>query len=154
MNGALVVLAAQRPACGFAGQWAGRKGMRIGSEFRVLALYEFRFAPDGSYSFAVGDQTGTAASHAGTFTVAAATDQGGRRYPCLLTLQPSRNTVRQDPSRHPGGLPDGFEALSAGAPATFRVKESGSGEALLIDVRVAGNDLLNDIGSFRLTRTP
>ena len=111
-----VAFAAQRTSCEIAGQWAGRKGIRLGDEFKVSSLYAFRFGSDGSYSYVVGDEAGTAASHSGTFVTAEATDEGGRRYPCLLTLQPSKSTVRRDLNRNIAGAPKGFESLSDGAP--------------------------------------
>ena len=149
-----VAFAAQRTSCEIAGQWAGRKGIRLGDEFKVSSLYAFRFGSDGSYSYVVGDEAGTAASHSGTFVTTEAADEGGRRYPCLLTLQPSKSTVRRDLNRNIGSAPKGFESLSDGALTTFRVRQSAGGELLLIHTSVTGRDLENDIGSFRLTRTP
>jgi hypothetical protein len=146
---------AQRTSCSITGEWAGRKAIRVGDVFKVFSLYAFRFGADGSYSYVVGDEGGIAASHSGTFVTSEATDAGGRRYPCLLTLQPARDTVRRVPNKSVDGAPLGFEDFSQGEPVTFRVRAgTNPGDLSLIYTSVTGRDFQNDIGSFRLSRTP
>src|SRR3954468_918865 len=109
----LVRAAAQRVSCGMAGRWGGTQRIRLAeNQFKVFSIYTFEFGADGSYSFAFGDESGVAASQSGEFQTSAASDAGSGRYPCLVTLTPSRNTIRRDPSRQPGSAPKGLDDSS------------------------------------------
>jgi hypothetical protein len=150
-----VRVAAQRASCGMSGRWGGSLRVRLaGNQFKVFSIYTFEFGADASYSFAFGDESGVAASQNGEFQTSAASDAGSRRYPCLVTLTPSRNTMRRDASRQPGSAPKGLDDLLGGVPVTFRVRASNAGGILLMHVSVSDSDLLNDIGAFSLTQAP
>ena len=131
----------------------GQRAVRMpdGSSL-IFSLFSFEFGGDGTYTFTLGNETKVWASHAGRYSVSAAVDGGSQRYPCLVRLQPSLNTIRRDSSQRINDDPIGFRDLSNGTEATFRFRQTpGSHPLSLLHTSVTGRDVLNDIGSFGLT---
>ena len=156
-----------RQAKDIAGLWTGSRGIvnSEAREFRNWAdgsfmywprvqdpnakIFVFDFKPDGTYSFGYGAGGVVWTSHSGRYSVTRATDADSARYPFLLTLSPSPDTVRTNPARQPHQMPSGLGELEKGSRG-FRLKDSSVDGLVLMDVSIRGRDVENDIGSFRI----
>ena len=132
------------------GRWIGRR-IRFAGDTEAKT-FTFTFNRNGTYDYAAGQGAITWTSHQGQFAISRGTDEASRRYPCLVTLQPTRSTVTSSPASQPETLPLGLRTLSQDRERVLRIKQSASGGILVIDVSAV--DWKNDIESFGLSRMP
>lgn len=141
-----------RRSCGIrSGGWQGFTGYRILDEWRIVSVYRFELRQDRSYAFTFGDEHNVLRSHSGMWDVAAATDPGSRKYPCLVRFQPDASTIRRSASGSVSSEPRGFVALSDGETVIFRFRNDSDGDLNLIHGSVTGHDLEQEYASFSLS---
>jgi hypothetical protein len=84
------------------GEWNGRS--TTDNPWFLSVSYAFKFNRDGTYSYSAGQGNFEWTSHRGEFQIKQARG-GPENYPCLLTLTPHQNTVRNNPENKLGLAP-------------------------------------------------
>lgn len=85
------------------GDWHGQK--ITDPPWSLLLKWAFKFNQDGTYSYCAGQGSFEWTSHRGKFTVKRATGAPSQRFPCVITLTPSQDTVKNNPENKLGLAP-------------------------------------------------
>jgi len=107
-----------------AGDVVGTWRAQVGTDppWDVTVDLVFRFAPDGTYSYAAGQGSFQWTSHQGRYIIRRNGGPSSRAYPCLITLTPEPGSVRNNPQNKLGLMPLQARSLMADQQRTFRMQ--------------------------------